>query len=591
MRIATFLLCLIVIDSAFASDSGADGIAWQDWDDELFKTAQAENRPVLLNLEAVWCHWCHVMDANTYSDPAVMSFLSEHFIAVKADHDARPDLAGRYRDYGWPATIIFAPDGTELAKRTGYIPPKRMMQLLSKVVSDPASLMADDAQKPPVFAHSPLLDEAVRVELLQRHRLRYDTVNGGLDISKKFIDEETVEYAMLLAANGDSVELQRAQQTLDGALALIDPQFGGAYQYSTHGDWQHPHFEKIMSTQAGYTRIYTLAYLQFGQLRYLRAAESIANYMLEFLRAADGAFYTSQDADLVQGEHAEEYFALDAAARRAVGIPRIDKHNYAGENGLAIEALALLSQVSADSRYLAAAIAAADWVIANRSLPGGGFRHDLTDIGGPFLNDSLRMGSGAIELYRATGDRRYLLLAQSAANFIDQSFRQTGAGYLAAVPVAGPVGPVPDIMENIHYVRFANLISHLTGNKSQRESAEHAMRYLATRSIALARINESGILLAEHELANDPDHYTIVGSKTDPLAATLYSVALAQPGWYRRVEWWDRSEGPMPNPDVGYPPLDRSAAYVCTQSRCSLPAFDETAFKALILKLLDKENP
>ncbi|MDH3769346.1 MAG: hypothetical protein OES99_12975, partial [Gammaproteobacteria bacterium] len=207
-------------------------------------------------------------------------------------------------------------------------------------------------------------------------------------------------------------------------------------------------------------------------------------------------------------------------------------------------------------------------------------------IGGPFLKDSLHMALGAAELYRATGDRSWLTLAQETAGFIDAQLRQTGAGFLSAVPVVGPVGPLPDTMENVHIARLANLLSHLTGDTAYRAVAEHAMRYLATEKIALARINESGILLAERELATDPVHFTVVGSKSDPQAASLYQVALEQRGWYRRVEWWDRSEGPMPNPDVGYPRLDRSAAYVCTESRCSLPAFDEISFRTLIKKLV-----
>ena len=95
----------------------------------------------------------------------------------------------------------------------------------------------------------------------------------------------------------------------------------------------------------------------------------------------------------------------------------------------------------------------------------------------------------------------------------------------------------------------------------------------------------AGILLADQELAKAPRHLTIVGAKDDPTARALYRLALAEPGDYKRVEWWDRKEGPLPNPDVQYPATERTAAYVCTDSRCSLPAFDRDSYTAMIVRL------
>ena len=107
----------------------------------------------------------------------------------------------------------------------------------------------------------------------------------------------------------------------------------------------------------------------------------------------------------------------------------------------------------------------------------------------------------------------------------------------------------------------------------QRAQAEHAMRLLATSAIALQRRTEPGILLTARELAEDPAHLTVVGAKSDPAAQALYRAALARPGVYRRVEWWDAAEGPLPNPDVRYPQLERAAVFVCADRTCSLPLF------------------
>src|SRR5687767_4206625 len=109
-------------------------LEWQDWSGAVFERARAERRLVLLDLGAVWCHWCHVMEETTYRDPEVVALLRDHFVAVKVDQDARPDLSNRYEDYGWPATIVFDAEGRELVKFRGYIPPERMRSLLRGVV-------------------------------------------------------------------------------------------------------------------------------------------------------------------------------------------------------------------------------------------------------------------------------------------------------------------------------------------------------------------------------------------------------------------------------------------------------------------------
>ena len=92
---------------------------WRPWSDAVFVEARRGHCFVLLDLEAVWCHWCHVMDANTYSDPEVIKLLQAHYITVKVDQDSRPDLSNRHEDYGWPATVVFDGDGHEIVKRQG----------------------------------------------------------------------------------------------------------------------------------------------------------------------------------------------------------------------------------------------------------------------------------------------------------------------------------------------------------------------------------------------------------------------------------------------------------------------------------------
>ena len=120
--------------SAQKSAAPAAKLAWQPWSDQVFSDAKRTHRFVLLDLEAVWCHWCHVMDANTYSDPKVIQLLQSRYIVVKVDQDSRPDLSTRYEDYGWPATVVFDGSGREIVKRQGYLAPDEMASMLQAII-------------------------------------------------------------------------------------------------------------------------------------------------------------------------------------------------------------------------------------------------------------------------------------------------------------------------------------------------------------------------------------------------------------------------------------------------------------------------
>jgi len=586
-HIFTLIFCLSLAGLLSASPSSSQGgIQWRDWSDEAFAEAERDGKFVILDLEAVWCHWCHVMEDKTYSDPDVITLINKHYIALKVDQDNRPDLSRRYQDWGWPATIFFNAKATELVKRAGYIPPKSMAKLLQAIVDDPSPERDAPIRSQVVFTGSPLLSDKIRKLLQDRHLDSYDPEYGSLKINQKFMDRDTVEYALHQARNGDRENERIARHTLDEAIALIDPVWGGVYQYSTGGKWDYPHFEKIMQSQAGYMRIYALAYRQFGDKRYLKAAMDIARYLDDFLTAPNGALYTSQDADLVQGVHSREFFELNDAQRREQGIPRIDTHQYARENGWGARALSVLYQVSGNKDYLERAERIADWVEKNRKRKGGGYNHDERDRSGPFLGDNLAMAEAYVSLYQSTGRRIYVQRARDTLGFIDETFRyggDEGAGYAVAyAPSSAVITPLPQIDENIALMRLAIRVYHLTGDQATKTVAERTMRYLATPSIATERLTEAGILLAEHELVNDPDHITIVGYKDDKQAQQLYREALRYPGSYRRIEWWDKREGEMPNPDVQYPALPQAAAFACSNRRCSLPVFKKADIHPMV---------
>lgn len=566
----------------------ADPIRWTGWSADLFARAKAENRLVILDLEAVWCHWCHVMDRKTYGDDRVRTVIGERFIAVRADQDANPDLSGRYGEWGWPATILFAPDGTEIAKLQGYVEPDEMHALLQAAVKDPKPGPSVDAAIAVKPADAHFLGKAERAALRRDIDDNYDERNAGWGQPLKYIDAHSLDLAVALAEEGDVKAASRARRTLDRALALIDPVWGGVYQYSDALDWSSPHFEKIMSFQVQYLRQYAQAHTRWNVPRYREAARSIKAYMTGFLLGPEGAFYVSQNADLDHEVDGHAFYALDDAARRAKGQPRIDTHLYARENGWAIGAMAAYSDAFGDAEALATAVKAARWVIENRALPGGGFRHGAEDRGGPFLGDTVAMGQAFLDLYAATGAREWLVHAAEAGAFISARFKDEQGGYSGAASgetTAGPhARPAKPVEEQIPATRFLNLLARYTGKADDRALAEHGMRYLVGAAATLEQ-PLPGILLADRELSQQPTHMTIVGGKDDPEARALHAMARALPTAYRRLDWWDTSEGPLTNPDVEYPDLGKPAAFACSGQICSLPTFSAAELKVTVAQM------
>jgi uncharacterized protein YyaL (SSP411 family) len=547
-------------------------IEWKPWSDSVFEEARNEHRFVLLDLGTVWCHWCHVMEEATYGDPSVIQLIQQRYIPVRVDADARPDLSNRYEDYGWPATIVFNQDGGEIVKRRGYLPPRQMASMLQAIIDDPTPGPSVTKDAPVLPGIESALGEETRKALSKILVESYDPENGGWGTVQKFLDADIIEYSLTEGLRSDLRFEKMAREALSAELQLIDPSWGGVYQYSTDGDWRHPHFEKIMQRQADDLRIYSDAYALWHDNTWLLAAQRIRMFLKEFLTSPEGAFYTSQDADLIPGQHGGEYFRLSDSDRRQKGVPHVDRHIYSRENGWAIRSLATLAAISGDKQTTADAARAANWICANRGLPGGGFRHDAVDVAGPYLGDTLAMGRAFLTLYAFTADRAWLEKAERAADFMAKNF-QGVPGYVSSAGTSA-LKSKPQLDENVGLVRFANLLFYYTGKSDYRKIAEHGMRFLAAPHAADQRgFLVAGVLIADRECNTLPQHLTVVGKKDDPTAQALFAAAIRQPDFYRRVEWLDEREGPLPNPDVEYPSLDRSAAFRCTENSCSAPVY------------------
>lgn len=328
--------------------------------------------------------------------------------------------------------------------------------------------------------------------------------------------------------------------------------------------------------QAAFLREYSLAYAQYGLQEDLAALQSVHNYVTNFLEdKPTGVFFVSQDADLHDGEENEAYFKQDDNGRRAQGVPRVDKHVYARENGWMIAALCDYYAVSGNPSALDQAKHATAWIVMHRSIPGGGFRHDDADPAGPYLADSLAMGRAFLALWNVTGNRKYLDQAEQATKFIQSHFapRKPGAGYITSAQPANSALPShPDRDENIALVRFASTLHFVTKNDQTQAMAAEAMRYLAVPDIATRPLS-AGILLAHEDFIKPPLHITVVGGKSDPQAAALHTAALRLLTSHEVIEWRDPTD-PNPAPtEVSYPKLAKPALFLCTATSCSSPTF------------------
>src|SRR5260370_25416533 len=462
--------------------------------------------------------------------------------------------------------------------------------MMRGIIKDPTPGPSVRAERKLSLPSSPLLGAALRQQLNKNYLDGYDPVQGSWGTNQKLLDWDSVEYSLALTAmNRNARAEQMARHTLEEQLHLLDPAWGGVYQYSAGGDWNSPHFEKIMQMQAENLRVYSLAYARWQGPSYLHAAQEIRRYLKTFLTSPEGGFYTSQDADLIDGQDSASYFALDDGQRRKLGIPRIDTHMYSRENGWAITGLATLYAATGDDEALVDAVRAARWVLANRSLPGGGFLHGANDAAGPYLGDNISMARALLTLYSVTVVRQWLSRTEATLSFIGVNFRDPhGAGFLTSKAPPEEIQslkPRAQRDENVMAARTANLLFHYTGKQTYQVLAQQAMRYLAASPVVYLR-PASSLLLADLELRSAPLHLTVTGPKDDANARNLFLAALFYPSTYKRLEWWDPREGPLSNADVQYPELHAAAAFVCTDRTCSSPIFKPAELKARVDKLV-----
>ena len=313
--------------SAYLRSARHQPVQWHEWGTEAFEKAKRENKPVLLDIGAVWCHWCHVMDRESYENEETAAVLNDHFIAVKVDRDERPDVDTRYQSAvatisgqgGWPLTAFLTPEGKPYFGGT-YFPPeerygrpsfKRVLLTMAHAyaerreeVEESASSILTMIEHNESFAGrsgepgAALLDKIIESALRQ-----FDARNGGFGSQPKFPNSGGIDLLIDAATRGGAnAEAARnvAIVTLKKMAAggIHDQLAGGFHRYSVDEQWIVPHFEKMAYDNSELLKNYAHAFQSFADPEFAQVANGILRWMDEWLSDRErGGFYASQDAD------------------------------------------------------------------------------------------------------------------------------------------------------------------------------------------------------------------------------------------------------------------------------------------------------
>jgi uncharacterized protein YyaL (SSP411 family) len=459
-------------------------VDWLPWGEEAFSRARADGKPLLVSIGYSACHWCHVMERESFEDEATAAVMNELFVNVKVDREERPDVDAVYMDAvvalsgqgGWPLTAFLTPDGEPFYGGT-YFPPEprhglpSFRQVLRAVadayrerpqdVAAQAEALVDALRRSAeTEPSSEPLSEALLAEAERGLLSQLDPRWGGFGHAPKFPPASVLEFLLRRGA------LEPVILTLDGMAAggMYDLVGGGFHRYSVDAQWLVPHFEKMLYDNALLVPPYLHAWLLSGEERYRIVAEQTLDYMVRELRLESGGFASSQDADtdgvegltytwtedegapaallqpfehgrsILRGELDSETRARLLEVRERRAQPALDDKVIAAWNGLALAALAEGARRLERPDFLAAARGLGELLAVDplwRTLRDGRARYPA------YLEDYANVAHGLYELHVATGDLRWLREARRLALAAVERFGDPERGGFFLAPADG----------------------------------------------------------------------------------------------------------------------------------------------------------
>ncbi len=331
--------------SSYLRSARHQPVDWHAWGEAAFVRAQSEDKPILLDIGAVWCHWCHVMDRESYEDPEVAALINRHFIAVKVDRDERPDVDARYQaavsaisgQGGWPLTAFLTPDGRPYFGGT-YIPRDdrygrpgigRVLTAMAQVwrerrdeaLETAANVMAAIEHNESFSARGSELSPALVEKIAASILAQFDPHHGGFGSQPKFPHPAALDLLLQVAlTRGDAKAREAFTVTLEKMASggVYDQLAGGFHRYSVDERWTVPHFEKMLYDNTELLRNYVHGYQSFVREDFAATAREIVAWLDDVMTDRErGGFYASQDADVGLDDDGD-YFTWTLDEARAV---------------------------------------------------------------------------------------------------------------------------------------------------------------------------------------------------------------------------------------------------------------------------------
>ncbi len=300
-------------------------VHWYPWGGEAFQKSKLEDKPIFLSIGYSTCHWCHVMEEESFENQAVADILNEYFVSIKVDREERPDVDGIYMKAvmamtgsgGWPMSVFLTPDLEPFYGGTYFPPESRygrpgFLTILNAIADKwktekgsmtsagkelAGALRADSENEP---GQKAALDQKLLSVAFHQLESQYDGALGGFGGAPKFPRSHVMSYLFRFwKRSGESVALDMSLQTLREMAkgGMYDHVGGGFHRYSTDAKWHIPHFEKMLYDQALIAKTYLEAYQATHEENFANVAGEIFNYVLHDMKAPEGAFYSAEDAD------------------------------------------------------------------------------------------------------------------------------------------------------------------------------------------------------------------------------------------------------------------------------------------------------
>lgn len=436
---------LIGASSPYLRQHAHNPVDWYPWDKEVLARARRERKPLIVSIGYSACHWCHVMERESYSDPEIARFMNDHFIAMKVDREEHPEVDQIYMHAsqlltgagGWPLNAFALPDGRPFYAVT-YLPPERWLALLREIhrlfenrleeVTAQAEALTEGIREvriPDPVPHPDTDPRAPYLALFEKARSYLDPAQGGLGRAPKFPMPDVWEFLLQYHYLTGSVSaLEAATRTLDHMAAggIYDQIGGGFCRYATDAFWRVPHFEKMLYDNGQLVSLYAHAYQVTGKARYQEVVSETLDFVGRELTAPEGCFYASLNADS-EGEEGKYYCWTEAEIDRltTTEAARMLKAYYHvapegnwedGKNILYTDPDAFTPAKPGEFRAARKALLEARL----RRVPPSLDRKVLASW-------NALMIKGYVDAFRGLGTEDYLLRALRAARFLEEQMR------------------------------------------------------------------------------------------------------------------------------------------------------------------------